>query len=836
MMAAHSPKPDFSGSGLQNSGNFHIGHDLHIGASNDDCLAALWLTDPRYDKKRIENAKGGLLRESYVWILNHDDFQRWQEQVTDNFHLVSFFCQATDERLNNATGVLRGLIYLLIDQHTELKSYVDRKYKHAGKSLFEDVNAWVALSDIFISMLRHPKLPNIILVIDALDECEVDLQKLLDLIMETSAEFNVKWLLSSRNKIEIEEKLRTDQSRARLSLELKRNAVHVSNAVNAYTDHCLLNIPAIQERADLYVVVRDQMRQKAIPAGLSELYSRMVRQIQGLEYNGSIYCQRVLFVVTTTYRPLHLEELEVLSGLAKNELRNGDIKDIVNSCGSFLSILEDRAFIIHQSAQDLLHEHAKSVNFPKGVKIVHYYMFSRSIRIMSETLRRDIYRLDDWGMPPDQIVPPIPDPLTPVRYSCIHWFDHLNMYQSEEEPISEGLLDRGILDMFLRDHYLHWLEALSIFRDVLKGVSAMAALNELLCVRNTGKHLHGFIQDATIFIRHNRPAIESSPLQAYASALIFSPSHSIIRRHFQAEEPQWLIQKPAVDDNWGACLACFQLGSMGVLSVAFSPDGKYLAACANQAYIWHISTGKCTATFGDSEHQLTGLALAPNGTRLATGTVQGQIILWDVATGEGSVVGNHDGERCTVAFSPNGSQLASGSGFEGDPEGDCNTVKLWDISSKVCTTLGGHRGAIRTVVFSPNGCQIASSSNSSSSDYTIKLWDIATGKCTIFEDSTSGVRSLAFSPDGRQLASGCFDGTIRLWNIETGECIAKCKHTSTRGHPWHSICSILFSPNGSQLASGSSESSIKIRDTSTMECLSTIKAHSSMVFFSGLFT
>lgn len=226
--------------------------------------------------------------------------------------LSFFFCQATDDRLNNAKGVLRGLIYLLVKQQPSLQRHIQKKYEHAGRALFEDVNAWVALSDILASILRDPELPNTILIIDGLDECEAHLSQLLDLIMMTPPTSNVKWLLSSRNKIEIEEKLKTDESRARLSLELKGNAAHVSHAVNVYIDHCISEIPAIRQQADLRIYVRDQMRQKAhgtflwvglvaqelkkarsfqikpiinaVPTGLVELYNRMIRQIQELEY------------------------------------------------------------------------------------------------------------------------------------------------------------------------------------------------------------------------------------------------------------------------------------------------------------------------------------------------------------------------------------------------------------------------------------------------------------------------------------------------------------------------------------------------------------------------
>ncbi|RYP61067.1 hypothetical protein DL771_010266 [Monosporascus sp. 5C6A] len=270
------------------------------GSNNNNNNNDLRSTDPRHDKKRIEQTKGGLLRDSYRWILTHHDFLRWRddpesrllwikgdpgkgktmllcgiidelmdyndrtEQTANTTHLLSFFfCQATDDRLNNATGVLRGLIYLLADQQRPLVLHIQNKYDHAGKTLFEDVNAWVALRKIFINILRDPHLPDTTLVVDALDECGTDLSRLLDLIKETPSKSRIKWLLSSRNRIDIEQKLRPDNSRTRLSLELKSNADHVSHAVNAYIDHCIWEIPAIQNNKQLQAQVRDQIRRKA---------------------------------------------------------------------------------------------------------------------------------------------------------------------------------------------------------------------------------------------------------------------------------------------------------------------------------------------------------------------------------------------------------------------------------------------------------------------------------------------------------------------------------------------------------------------------------------------
>lgn len=123
--------------------------------------------------------------------------------------LSFFFCQGTNSCINNATAMLCSLIYLLINQQPLLASHLRKKYDHTGKFLFEDVNSWVALSDIFKNILQDTNLKMTYLVIDALDECVTDLPKLLDFIIYTSSSAGVKWLLLSRNKLHIKQKLRS---------------------------------------------------------------------------------------------------------------------------------------------------------------------------------------------------------------------------------------------------------------------------------------------------------------------------------------------------------------------------------------------------------------------------------------------------------------------------------------------------------------------------------------------------------------------------------------------------------------------------------------------------
>src|SRR5437762_11407368 len=92
--------------------------------------------------------------------------------------------------------------------------------------------------------------------------------------------------------------------------------------------------------------------------------------------------------------------------------------------------------------------------------------------------------------------------------------------------------------------------------------------------------------------------IENAPLQAYASALVFSPARSLVRDRFKAEEPNWITTKPAMEADWNACLQTLEGHSNPVNSVAFSAEGNHLASGSGDCTvkIWDAATGKCLQT------------------------------------------------------------------------------------------------------------------------------------------------------------------------------------------------------------------------------------------------
>ena len=477
--------------------------------------------------------------DSYNWILSHPDFQQLHSNQQNRLlwikggpgkgktmllcgivnelkkwkvNLSYFFCQAPDIRINNAKDVLRGLMYLLVDQQPSLVVYIQKTYHHAGTSLFEDANAWIALTEIFGKMLEDPNLNNTYLIIDALDECILDLSKLLDFIVQkTSVSSRVKWIVSSRKDPNIEQRLWLDNSRTALSLELEENANQVSRAVNAYIDHRILELTELQYEKAIQDSVREKMRCKAngtflwVSLAISELkgvkswdmlevldkmllelkdvYHQMITQVKR-QPRYSELCRKILSIVTAAYRPLHLQELHVLSGLPvhiHNVIQS--TAEFVEMCGSFLAIQDDNIYFIHQSAKDYLSQEANHDIFPCGLGNIHRSIFLRSLEIMSKGLERDIYRLRMLGCPIEKVRQPVPDPLRTLRYLCIYWVDHLYDWNSSSfvDQIID-LRDGGIVHKFLREQYLYWLEALSLCRSLSKGVLSIAKLETLVKV------------------------------------------------------------------------------------------------------------------------------------------------------------------------------------------------------------------------------------------------------------------------------------------------------------------------------------------------------------------
>jgi hypothetical protein len=506
----------------------------------------------------IHQTRGAALKESYDWILHHPQFQHWRnnndsqvlwikgdpgkgktmllcgiinelgpttklEDPLAKTFLSFFFCQATDPKLSNAQAVLRGLIYMLVDRQPSFLSLIRQKFKENGEPQFGDAEAWAALCVMFMSILRDASSDKIYIVVDALDECVQDQDKLLRFILQETKELShVKWIVSSRNHVE--QRTRLNASQYILNLERQENAESVSLAIGAYISNRIAELESLQDDDALLGYVQQTLQKKAegtflwvafvvqelqdvdswdvrqvvddVPTGLDDLYARMIDHISRLPGQGREYCQLVLSATALAYRPLQLLELGVVSGLpdkiagvAKN------IEKIVKRSGSFLTVRDSTIYFVHQSAKDFLIKQAGLNLFPSGFPAAHRRMLTRSLQAMHKTLRRNIYSLCALGTPIHQAKPPTPDPLAAVGYSCIYWVDHLEESVKAEDwasTLNGNIEDYNAVDAFLRERYLYWLEALSLLRGMTEGILATQKLEFILRVR-AGHDIYGGI-------------------------------------------------------------------------------------------------------------------------------------------------------------------------------------------------------------------------------------------------------------------------------------------------------------------------------------------------------
>ncbi|KAH6648991.1 WD40-repeat-containing domain protein [Truncatella angustata] len=856
-------------------------------AERNTLLKSLKWTDPTLDKDRIERTKGGVYEQSSRWILAHSSYRQWRHEETkllwikggagkgktmllvavtkelrpytklarpgaDSF-LSFFFCQNTDDRLNNAVAILKGLIYQLLVQDSSLISCLKDHYDRMGKEVFDaanNVNAFDALSNVFRQMIGYPGLGTIYLAVDALDECEVGLPELLDLIRETCLQENrLKWIVTSRNHVNVDESL---------ALSLEVNSEAVLSAIEVYIKYKVSQVPSLKSNPTQRANVQRKLLDKAdgtflwidlvlrsihdalgddiirlideMPKGLPPLYDTMMRNI-GMSISAyQASCRTILSIVTLTYRPLHLLELRMLADL--EPYGTSDLEKLVDLCGSFLTLLDNHIYPIHQSAKEyLVSEVALGKIFPSGRHTVHRTIADRSVAKMKSILKRDIYNLAHPGTLTHEVaVPPVKDPLLGVGYSCAYWIDHVcdadkSDYQRNRRsqllktlqdlaPSRKGHDTHNSIAEFFRVHFLHWLEALSLLGVVTNGVFSLTRLRNIL-IKRDNKFVN-LVEDLYRFILYNRSIIEQAPLQTYVSALLFTPVNSITRGLFTVEEPSWVIIKPLIKQHWSQYLYVCEGHSSAVKSVAFSQDGSRIVSGSfdKTIRIWDTNSGKEVHKLEGHSNAVTSVAFSHDGSRIVSGSSDETVRIWDAKSGkQARKLEGHSNWVNSVAFSQDGSRIVSGS-FD-------KTVRIWDSrSGKEARKLEGHSSSVNSVAFSQDGSRIVSGSF----DKTVRIWDAKSGKeVRKLEGHSDWVNSVAFSHDGSYIVSGSSDKTVRIWDAKSGKEARKLEGHSS------SVNSVAFSQDGSRIVSGSFDKTVRIWDSRSGKQARKLEGHSNWV-------
>jgi WD40 repeat protein len=209
----------------------------------------------------------------------------------------------------------------------------------------------------------------------------------------------------------------------------------------------------------------------------------------------------------------------------------------------------------------------------------------------------------------------------------------------------------------------------------------------------------------------------------------------------------------------------------GIRCLAFSPDGKLLAAAAGEPNeqgeltVWEVETRRPRFVYREPTG-IPAVAFAPDGKTLAIGVFCPDAKLLDAASGKvlRTFKGHTDHVR-SVAFTSDGKTLVTGS-YD-------RTIKLWDVSSAaVKATLEGHTDVVFRVAVSPDDSLLVSGSR----DNSARLWDLKTNQEKhVFAQEEQGfiVRHVAFSPDGRWVITSRWDGIVRIWDVRSYQLLAR---------------------------------------------------------------
>ncbi len=252
--------------------------------------------------------------------------------------------------------------------------------------------------------------------------------------------------------------------------------------------------------------------------------------------------------------------------------------------------------------------------------------------------------------------------------------------------------------------------------------------------------------------------------------------------------------------------------------VSFSPDARRLAAGSfdNKVYVWDLARKEPDPqTLQGHKDEVYGVAFSPNGRWLASGDRNGKVILHQAASGKvHRILRGHRKTVHQVAFSPDSHLLASAC-WDG-------TSRLWNTrTGKIERVLKASADKVNGVAFSPDGRRLATVG----SDAMVRVWDVEHGKLLLelagHGDELYGV---AFSPDGKWIASAGNDKNIRLWHSDDGR-----PGRVLSGHE-DGVISLVFSPRGKLLASSSYDKTVRLWNPRSGRALLTIDGHRDFVF------
>ncbi|KAB5591588.1 Lissencephaly-1 [Ceratobasidium theobromae] len=695
---------------------------------------------------------------------------------------------------------------------------------------------------------------NVVVVIDALDECEDagGVGQILQVLLEHGSSQPIKYFVSSRPEMEIRRWIGGMESQLILH-ELEKEIVEedIERYLRAELKSMSLSehqVSTLVKRAGvLFIYAATVVRYLALddPSVVSEerlddilglqseetsdqyeqvdaLYGAILASVfnkPALKARERDRIRLVLDTVVCAREPLTVDALARLLDLEDGKL----VRAALEPLWSVLHISKSGLVsTLHASFPDYMLDASRSTTHGCKAQIHHQKLTGLCFdRIKRNERQFNVCELESSYIFDDEV----PDlakrvekaiPLD-LSYACQYWAAHLEL----GDAWSEGA--KSLLE-FLSERVLLWMEVLNLKKRIGDAGLLMDKTRRWCTKTGCSPETKVLVQDAWRFVMmFATNAVSRCTPHIYVSMLSSWPRWEAMSQYYM-ERTKGLVEVKGsrMARRNLALLSIFDVGTV-VLSVAFSPDGTRIISGSsdNTIEVWDGQTGKMLLNpLQGHTGSVTSVAFSPDSTRIVSGSDDETIRVWDGQTGKMALdpLQGHTYSVNSVAFSPDGTRIVSGS--------EDRTIRLWDgqTGKMLLDPLRGHTSSVSSVAFSPDGTRIVSGSY----DKTIRVWDGQTGKMVLdpLQGHTNIVESVAFSPDSTRIVSGSRDKTIRLWDGQTGKMLLD----PLRGHT-SSVSSVSFSPDSTRIVSGSYDKTIRVWDGQTGKMvLDPLQGHTNWVY------
>jgi WD40 repeat protein len=605
-----------------------------------------------------------------------------------------------------------------------------------------------------------------------------------------------------------------------------------------------VSTPKHSPRARLDILLARRDSKSAMPYHfLDQLYLQVLQSSVLSERKGDTeeLCERlrdIVGVIIAAQQPL---SVAVHTILLPSEV--SDVQYTVNSLSALLlNENRDPVRIFHPSFRDFIIDSRRcdDPRFLVSPEEHHLRLACGCLKLLNQHLHYNMANLDDPDLAnsrvqdlDDRILRAIchvhqtndlrPSLLQALSYAARYWATHVA--SSSLTVYSDELLNA--LSRFCDEHLFHWLELLSLIRGLaystqsnLLAVIDWLQVNQCFSGDARASRIGDLLHDTVRVLQTDAEPIRSHALHAFHSAYVTMPQCFLLNTLAQANmlEVRHTLVSPRAA-HWGSSGPVLQAGSL-VYGVALVPNQPLIIAGTDRGLLraWSTNDFEEVAALSGHEDIVISLATSSDGSRIASGSWDWTMRVWDGQTFEELGICEHEDEVNSVTFSPDIRLIASGSGD--------HTVWIWNaLSLKNVARLTGHKGYVTSVAFFPDGTRIATASW----DCTVRIWDTRTYEPLPGLECSGSVYAISISPDGTRLAlaehtSGP-EGVLHVLDPVTLAKQAQVNISSGFNLPW----AIAFSPRGDLIASGTASGAIQVWDASHLSNIGTIKGHHEQV-------